>query len=164
MGTDTAPSVRVADEPGDLGWIVMAHGELYAREFGYDASMERLVARIVADLAAAVDDTGQSAWIAELEGRRVGCIACTRRDDGGAQLRVLLVDPAARGHGLGRTLVETCLRFAAGAAYRRIVLMTTSDQVSAARLYRDAGFTLEREFDAEEFGAVIREQWWALDL
>ena len=89
--------IRLADQPGDLGWIVMAHGELYAREYGWDTSFEALVARIVADYAGKHDPAREAAWIAELTGVRVGCVILVAADEATAQLRVLLVDPAARG-------------------------------------------------------------------
>jgi len=91
--------VRRLGRPGDLGWVVMAHGEIYAAEFGWDGSFEALVARIVADYAACRDPAREAAWIAELEGRRVGCVFCVAADEATAQLRILLVDPSARGTG-----------------------------------------------------------------
>ncbi|MDB6100330.1 MAG: family N-acetyltransferase, partial [Gammaproteobacteria bacterium] len=90
--------IRALGSAGDLGWVVMAHGEIYAAEFGWDTSFEALVARIVADYAAQHDATREAAWIAELEGRRVGCVFCVAADATTAQLRILLVDPSARGH------------------------------------------------------------------
>src|ERR1700759_5204534 len=97
--------------PGDLGWVVMAHGELYATEFGWDTTFEALVARIVADYAAGHDPERERAWIAELDGRRAGCVFCVDAGGGVAKLRVLLVALAARGHGLGGRLVDTCVDF-----------------------------------------------------
>jgi len=100
-----AVAIRPADRPGDLGWIVQAHGELYARELGWDVSFERLVAGIVGGLDAVRDKV----WIAELDGVRVGCVSCMTADDGDAVLRILLVHPDGRGHGVGSKLVDTCL-------------------------------------------------------
>src|SRR5690242_10320514 len=102
-------TIRRADRPGDLGWVVMAHGEVYAAEFGWDTSFEALVARIVADFAAGPDPARAAAWIAELDGRRVGCVFCVPSvecpaDERIAQLRILLVHPDARGQGLGYRL------------------------------------------------------------
>ena len=94
-------------EPGDLGWVVIAHGELYAAEFGWDSTFEALVARIVADYATTRDPAVEQAWIAEQDGRRVGCVFCVRRDAETAQLRILLVDPVARGRRLGEQLVPS---------------------------------------------------------
>jgi len=93
-------TVRRLGEPGDLGWVVLAHGELYASEFGWDTSFEALVAKIVADYAASDDGTREAAWIAERDGQRVGCVFCVAADERTAQLRILLVDPSARGYGL----------------------------------------------------------------
>ena len=103
-------SIRPLGRPGDLGWVVMAHGEVYAQEYGWDASFERLVARIVADYADRHDDDRAAAWIAELGAERVGCVFCVPADDGAsAQLRILLVHPDGRGHGLGGALVDTAV-------------------------------------------------------
>src|SRR3954471_2754690 len=102
-------TIRPIGQPGDLGWVVMAHGELYSREFGWDASFETLVARIVADWAGAHDEAREAAWIAEEDGERVGCVFCVRKDDVPAGRLILLVDPAARGQRLGARLVHTCL-------------------------------------------------------
>lgn len=104
-------AVRRLGVPGDLGWVVMAHGEVYASEFGWDTSFEALVARIVADYAKASDPLREAAWIAELDGRRAGCLFCVAADEVTAQLRILLVDPGARGQGLGGRLVDECLAF-----------------------------------------------------
>src|SRR5690242_11721414 len=125
MGERTATTgstvVRRADRPGDLGWVVMAHGLLYADEFGWDTSFEALVARIVADFAGTQDPRREAGWIAEVDGARAGCIFCVASDEPGtAQLRILLVDPAARGRGLGTRLIDTCLDFARDCGYRRV--------------------------------------------
>jgi GNAT superfamily N-acetyltransferase len=116
--------IRTLGAPGDLGWVVMAHGEMYAREFGWDTSFEALVAKIVADYAAQHDPEREHAWIAELDGRRVGCVFCVAADEKTAQLRILLVDPSARGHRLGGKLVDTCIVFARDAGYERMRLWT----------------------------------------
>src|SRR5690348_7786278 len=113
--------IRLLGEPGELGWVVQAHGELYAREFGWNTEFEALVARIVADYAADHDDTREAAWIATMDGRRVGCVFCVAEDERSARLRILLVDPAARGHKLGRELTRTCIEFARDAGYDRLV-------------------------------------------
>ena len=107
--------IRDLGAPGDLGWVVMAHGEQYAAEFGWDATFEALVARIVADYAADHDPAREGAWIAERDGRRVGCVFCVRKDDETAQLRILLVTPEGRGMGLGRLLVDQTVGFARAA-------------------------------------------------
>ena len=109
----TAVEIRPLGQPGDLGWVVMAHGELYAAEFGWDQSFEALVVQIVARYAAGTDPGAAGAWIAELEGERVGCVFCVPGEDPEvAVLRILLVDPRARGRALGHRLVETAITFA----------------------------------------------------
>src|SRR5262245_51781074 len=124
--------IRTGDQPGDLGWVAMAHGELYAAEYGWDATFEAHVAGLVAGMAE-LDPARERVWIADLDGRRVGCIACTAGPDPDtALLRVLLLHPDARGQGLGTRLVQTCLAFARGAGYRRIDLWTV-DVLAAAR-------------------------------
>jgi GNAT superfamily N-acetyltransferase len=142
----------------------MAHGELYAREFGWDADFEALVARIVADYAADHDPDGEAAWIAELAGERVGCVFCVREDETTAKLRILLVDPAARGHQLGTRLVDICLEFARASGYRRITLWTNDVLASARRIYEAAGFELVASEPHHSFGHDLVGQNWALEL
>ena len=156
--------VRRLGRPGDLGWVVMAHGEMYAREFGWDASFEALVARIVADYAGGHDERREAAWIAERDGCRVGSVFCVRADEQTAQLRILLVDPAARGHGTGRRLVDECLAFARQAGYARMRLWTNHPLVAAGRIYRSRGFTLVEEERHRSFGADLIGQVYELDL
>jgi GNAT superfamily N-acetyltransferase len=156
--------LRPLGQPGDLGWVVMAHGEMYVRDFGWDGSFESFVARIVADYATGRRADRDAAWIAEVDGNRVGCIFCVENDGETAQLRLLLVDPVARGFGLGRQLVETCIEFARGAGYRRLVLWTNDPLVSAARIYVAAGFTLVEEEPHHSFGVDLVGQTYELDL
>jgi GNAT superfamily N-acetyltransferase len=156
--------VRPLDHPGDLGWVVMAHGEIYAAEFGWDTSLESFIARIVADYAAEHDPSREAAWIAELDGQRAGCVFCVMEDDHTAKLRILLVDPHARGHGLGRRLVDTCVAFARAAGYRRITLWTNDVLTSARRIYQACGFELVDEQRHHSFGHDLTGQHWALDL
>jgi DNA-binding MarR family transcriptional regulator/GNAT superfamily N-acetyltransferase len=150
--------------PGDLGWVVQRHGAIYAREFGWDESFEALVARVVADYAAGHDPRREAAWIAEVDGAPVGCVMCVRRDDATAQLRLLLVEPTARGLGVGSRLVEECLRFARRAGYQRIMLWTYDATVDAHRIYQRMGFTLDEEKKAHAFGHDMVEETWARDL
>lgn len=152
------------DESGDLGWVVMSHSRIYFEEFGWDTTFEALVARIVADYAADHDPLGEAGWIAEVDGRPVGCVFCVARDAETAQLRLLLVDPAARGLGLGRDLVRNCLGFARAAGYRRIMLWTNDVLVAAARLYLAAGFELVEEEPHHSFGVDLVGQIYELDL
>ncbi len=157
-------AIRRLGRPGDLGWVVMAHGEMYANEFGWDASFEALVARIVADYAGGHDETKEAAWIAEHDGRRVGCVFCVAADEQTAQLRILLVDPAARGHGTGAQLVDECLQFARQAGYRRMKLWTNHPLAAARRIYLSRGFHLAEEKPHHSFGVTLIGQVYELDL
>jgi GNAT superfamily N-acetyltransferase len=156
--------VRALGEPGDLGWVVMAHGEIYAREFGWDTSFEGLVAKIVAGYATGRDPRREAAWIAEVKGQRAGCVFCLAKDERTAQLRILLVEPAARGLGAGRLLVETCIGFARSAGYRQMVLWTNHPLVSAARIYTAVGFRLASEEPHHSFGVDLVGQTYSLAL
>jgi GNAT superfamily N-acetyltransferase len=158
-------TIRELGRPGDLGWVVQAHGELYAREYGWDATFEELVAGIVGEFATARDPARERAWIAERDGRRLGCVFCmTGEDERTARLRILLVDPAGRGHGIGTHLVDECLRFARAVGYERMTLWTNSVLTSARRIYQAAGFELVDEEDHHSFGAELVGQHWAVDL
>lgn len=150
--------------PGDLGWVVQAHGALYAEEFGWDASFEALVARIVADYAADHDPLRERAWIAEADGRPAGCVFCVRKDDRTAQLRLLLVEPWARGAGTGDRLVGECIAFARGAGYSELVLWTNDVLTAARRIYQRAGFELTAEQKHHSFGHDLVGQTWRLAL
>ncbi len=150
--------------PGDLGWIVQRHGALYAQQYAWDEGFEALVARIVADYAHDHDPRREAAWIAEVDGEPAGCVLCVRREDDVAQLRLLLVDPRARGRGIGARLIEECLRFAKRAGYRRITLWTNDVLHEARRLYERAGFELVESAPHHSFGHDLVEQTWARDL
>ena len=152
--------IRTADQPGDLGWIVQAHGELYARELGWDTSFERLVAGIVGEL----DPTKDAVWIAELDGWRVGCVSCMTGDDGDAVLRILLVHPDGRGHGIGALLVDTCVDHARAQGFERLRLWTTNWQQAATQIYLRRGFTLVDEKPQQRFGTDLVGQTYRLDL
>jgi GNAT superfamily N-acetyltransferase len=156
--------IRDLGAPGDLGWVVMAHGEQYAAEFGWDTTFEALVARIVADYAADHDPAREGAWIAERDGRRVGCVFCVRKDDETAQLRILLVTPEGRGSGLGRQLVDRTVAFARAAGYRRVVLWTNDPLAAARRIYLERGFRLVDEERHHSFGAELVGQNYVLAL
>ncbi|MEV0592667.1 bifunctional helix-turn-helix transcriptional regulator/GNAT family N-acetyltransferase [Nonomuraea cavernae] len=145
---------------GDLGWVVNRHGELYSAEWGWGMEFERLVARIVADY----DPARDAGWIAEVGGERAGCVFCVHKDDTTAQLRMLLVEPSARGLGLGRALVEECVRHARERGYERITLWTRDCLAGARRLYQEAGFELESEERGTENGIEVNEQSWTLTL
>ena len=152
-------------QPGDLGWVVERHGARYAAEYGWDATFEALVARVVADFAERRDTQREAGWIAELDGDRVGCVFCTAADaDDTAQLRLLLVDPSARGAGVGTRLVDECLRFARRSGYRRITLWTNDVLVAARRIYERAAFRCDRREPHDSFGHELVGEYWSRDL
>jgi GNAT superfamily N-acetyltransferase len=158
-------SVRELEQPGDLGWVVQAHGELYAREYGWNTTFEELVAGIVGGYATRRDESRERGWIAEVDGERAGCVFCTAGPDPDtAKLRILLVDPKCRGLGLGGRLVDTCLDFARAAGYTRMTLWTNSVLTSARRIYEAAGFVLVDEQPHHSFGHDLTGQTWELDL
>jgi GNAT superfamily N-acetyltransferase len=158
-------TVRVREaRSGDYGWMIERHGVLYADEYGWDETFEGLVAEIVGGFARSHDPRRERAFVADLDGRRAGCVLCVRDDDGTARLRILLVEPWARGRGLGSRLVDACVSFARDAAYTRIVLWTNDVLVDARRLYERAGFTLVEEGRHRAFGHDLVEQTWVLDL
>ena len=150
--------------PGDLGWVVHRHGALYSQECGWGAGFEALVARVMADYVDHHDPRREAGWIAEVDGEPVGCVFCVRKDDETAQLRLLLVEPSARGMGIGRRLVEECLAFADRAGYKRIMLWTRENLTSARRIYRAACFELAERHAGEESGKPVTDEIWTREL
>ncbi|HEY8543817.1 MAG TPA: bifunctional helix-turn-helix transcriptional regulator/GNAT family N-acetyltransferase [Acidimicrobiales bacterium] len=151
---------------GDYGWVVQRHGLLYAREYRWNETFEGLVARVVAEFVDQheADPKRVAAWVAEVDGRPVGSIFCMRKDDATAQLRLLLVEPEARGLGVGTRLVDECIRFARAAGYRELVLWTNDVLVEARRIYERAGFELVDEERHHSFGHDLVGQTWRLAL
>jgi DNA-binding MarR family transcriptional regulator/GNAT superfamily N-acetyltransferase len=166
LDTEAAPiDVRLRPAlAGEYGWVVERHGAIYHVEYGWDQSFETLVAGVVADFLSHHDRRREAAWIAEAAGEPVGCIFCVARDADTAQLRLLLVEPHARGLGVGTTLVNRCVAFARHAGYSRLVLWTNNVLVDARRIYERAGFHLVNEQPHHSFGTDLVGQNWALDL
>jgi DNA-binding MarR family transcriptional regulator/GNAT superfamily N-acetyltransferase len=149
---------------GDLGWVVHRHGALYGQEYGWDSGFEALTAKVVADYLENYDPKREAAWIAELNGEPAGCVFCVRKNDHTARLRLLLVEPAARGAGVGRRLVEECVSFARSAGYQAIELWTVNVLHAARRIYQSAGFELTSEEPQRLFGHDLVGQTWRLTL
>jgi DNA-binding MarR family transcriptional regulator/GNAT superfamily N-acetyltransferase len=167
-----APAARQAEEPfalrshrpGDMGWIVHRHGALYQAEYGYDERFEALVARVVADFIEHLDPARERCWIAERKGEIVGSVFVVAKSKHVAKLRLLLVEPSARGLGIGKRLVHEVVQFARGAGYRKVVLWTQSELTAARRIYRAAGFRCVREESHRSFGTPAVAEVWELKL
>lgn len=151
-------------EPGDLGWIIHQQGRLYAEDYGWDWTFEAFIAEIVGKFAQDFRPEKERCWVAERDGQVVGSVFVVRQDEETAKLRLLYVDAAARGLGLGRRLVDECLRFARDKGYKRMVLWTNDVLVSARRIYEVAGFELLEEEPHHSFGKDLVGQVWARDL
>jgi DNA-binding MarR family transcriptional regulator/GNAT superfamily N-acetyltransferase len=161
---DGPPVVIRPPAAGDLGWIVERHGALYAEEYGWDERFEALVAAIVGEFATGRDTEREAAWIAELAGARAGSVLCVRSDHATAQLRLLLVEPWARGRGIGARLVDECLTFARVAGYSAITLWTNDVLEDARRIYERAGFELVDSEPHADFGYEVVGQNWSRPL
>lgn len=172
VAADIRPFLLRPLRPGDLGWVVSRHGALYAQEYGWNLGFEALVARIAADYLDRFDAQRENAWIAEQDGRAAGCVFVVQArqdhtqqpDVGVAQLRMLLVEPWARGHGLGKKLTTECEAFASAAGYTRMRLSTHSLLLAARAIYRGAGFRLLASEPHHSFGHELVAEVWAKDL
>ena len=162
--TAPRPAILRDPRPGDMGWVVQSHGELYAREYGFDSSFEALVAEISAKFLASFDASRERCWIADIDGAQVGSVFLVRHTDDVAKLRLLLVDPAGRGQGLGRRLVGECISFAQACGYRRITLWTQSILLAARNIYQDAGFVLVATDPHRSFGQSLIGETWEREL
>jgi DNA-binding MarR family transcriptional regulator/GNAT superfamily N-acetyltransferase len=161
---DTA-GYRLRDPgPGDFGWVVKRHAEIYAREYGWKEPFEGLCAQIVADFANNNDPQRERCWIAEADGENVGCVFLVKESTTVARIRLLLVDPKARGLGLGARLTDECIRFARGAGYDKITLWTHSVLTAARHIYRSSGFKLMRSEPHQSWGRPVVSEHWDLDL
>ena len=161
---ETGPLVIRPHRVGDIGWIVRRQAMLYHEEYGWDASFEGLVARIAGDFLSDHDPAVEHCWVAERAGEILGSVFLLRTEEGDAQLRMLYVEPSARGLGVGSRLVGECMRFARAVGYRRMILWTNSNLHAARGIYEKAGFTLAREEPHHSFGVDLVGQYWETEL
>jgi DNA-binding MarR family transcriptional regulator/GNAT superfamily N-acetyltransferase len=167
LGPRPAPSTPYllrTHQPGDMGWVIGRHGALYAQEYGWDETFEAFVAEIAARFIRHFDPKRERCWIAERDGRNVGSVCLVRKSATVAQLRLLIVEPDARGLGIGKRLVSECERFARRAGYRKIVLWTNDILGAARHLYEEAGYRLLKAEPHHSFGKDLVGQFWALGL
>lgn len=161
----TLPPVTLrAHRPGDMGWVTERHARIYGLEYGWGPGIEAVTARICADFLDNFDAARERCWIAERSGERVGCVFLVKDDEQVARLRLLLLEPSARGTGLGRRLVQECSAFAREAGYREIVLWTHAVLTAARRIYADLGYELEKTWTHDDFGRPEVSETWRLRL
>jgi DNA-binding MarR family transcriptional regulator/GNAT superfamily N-acetyltransferase len=149
---------------GDMGWVVARHAAIYAQEYDWGARFEGLCAEIVAQMIASHDPERDRHWIAEMDGEPVGSVFVVRASDDTAKLRLLLVEPKARGHGIGSRLVNECIRFARDAGYTKMTLWTHSVLTAARRIYQAAGFRLVAQNEHADWGVPVVSETWELEL
>jgi GNAT superfamily N-acetyltransferase len=160
-----SPNVTLRDHRvGDIGWIIWRHAVLYAEEYGWNEQFEALVAEVAAKFLQHHDPSCERCWIAEVDGEFAGCVFVVKESEGVAKLRLLLVEPKARGLGIGRKLVEECIEFAKSAGYQKMILWTNDVLLSARRIYEAFGFTLAHEEPNHLFGPPTVAQTWEKDL
>jgi DNA-binding MarR family transcriptional regulator/N-acetylglutamate synthase-like GNAT family acetyltransferase len=163
--TDTSePYLLRPHRVGDMGWVVHRHGTLYSQEYGWDERFEALVAEIAAEFIKTFDPKRERCWIAERKGEIVGSVFLVKKDDITAKLRLLYVEPSARGLGIGKRLVEECLRFAKQVGYKKVTLWTQGNLAAARGIYEKAGFTLVGQQNHKSFGKELVAETWAKDL
>jgi GNAT superfamily N-acetyltransferase len=160
-----SPNVTLRDHRvGDIGWIIHRHAVLYAEEYGWNEQFEALVAEVAAKFLKQHDARCERCWIAEVDGEFAGCVFVVKESEGVAKLRLLLVEPKARGLGIGRRLVEECIEFAKSVGYQKMILWTNDVLLSARRIYELFGFTLAHEEPNHLFGPPTVAQTWEKDL
>jgi GNAT superfamily N-acetyltransferase len=150
--------------PGDIGWVVQRHGELYSKEYGWDERFEAIVAGITARFIENFDPQRERCWIAECDGKRLGCVFLVKDSSAVARLRMLLVEPEARGMGLGKRLVDECVSFARQAGYSKVTLWTEDVLTAARNIYESAGFMKVKEEPHSKFGYPTVSETWELKL